>query len=287
MIGADSVQADAEMLALVSSCLKQVGLNEFQISVGHVDFVQSLLEQTALTTNEKVHVLTLLSIRNYFGIEEFLLSHNVKSTICKAFQLLPELVGTSDIFKKALEVAPDVKSQNCIKRLEKIDRFMKLYGSDRNIIYDLSMNGTYGYYTGIIFRAYTFGTGDAIVRGGRYDHLLEKIGKNTPSIGFAIIIDKLMNALMRQKINIKQRERIRLYYLHERVEEAIMIANYFRHKNRCFEMVEVHTSISLNKLEEHAIQSRASAYVYLREHEQMNIGNFISGQRKFFDLKQL
>lgn len=51
------------------------------------------------------------------------------------------------------------------------------------------MSGGYGYYTGIVFRAYTYGTGDAVVRGGRYDHLLEKFGKETPSIGFAIIVD--------------------------------------------------------------------------------------------------
>lgn len=39
--------------------------------------------------------------------------------------------------------------------------------------------------------------------GGRYDHLLEKFGKQTPSIGFAIIIDELQNALSRQKITVE------------------------------------------------------------------------------------
>ena len=64
------------------------------------------------------------------------------------------------------------------------------------------MSGTYGYYTGIIFRGYTFGTGDAVVKGGRYDHLLEKFGKESPSIGFALVIDELMSALTRQHIRI-------------------------------------------------------------------------------------
>ena len=75
------------------------------------------------------------------------------------------------------------------------------------------MIGNYGYYTGIIFRAYTFGTGDAVVRGGRYDHLLEKFGKDTPSIGFAILLDELMGALGRQKIPVEtiHRQSHRLY----------------------------------------------------------------------------
>ena len=87
-----------------------------------------------------------------------------------------------------------------MKRLQDIFRLLELYGAEDHITFDLSMSGNYGYYTGVIFRAYTYGTGDAIVRGGRYDHLLEKFGKSTPSIGFAIIVDELMSALSRQKI---------------------------------------------------------------------------------------
>ncbi len=64
-----------------------------------------------------------------------------------------------------------------MKRLQDIFRLLELYGAEDHITFDLSMSGNYGYYTGVIFRAYTYGTGDAIVRGGRYDHLLEKFGK--------------------------------------------------------------------------------------------------------------
>ena len=89
-----------------------------------------------------------------------------------------------------------------IKRLEAIYDVLKAYNVADYVSFDLSMCGTYGYYTGIIFRGYTFGTGDAIVKGGRYDKLLEKFGKESPSIGFAIVIDELMNAMIRQKLRI-------------------------------------------------------------------------------------
>ena len=64
-----------------------------------------------------------------------------------------------------------------IRRLEKIYAILSVYKMEQYITFDLSMSGIYGYYTGIIFRGYTFGTGDAIVKGGRYDHLVEKFGK--------------------------------------------------------------------------------------------------------------
>ena len=69
------------------------------------------------------------------------------------------------------------------------------------------MLGSYGYYTGILFRAYTFGTGDAVVKGGRYDQLMGYFGKPAASIGFVVQADELLNALSRQKIAIPVRRR--------------------------------------------------------------------------------
>ena len=60
---------------------------------------------------------------------------------------------------------------------------------------DLGMLSEYDYYTGIIFRGYTYGTGDAIVKGGRYDNLIGQFGKSAASVGFAIVLDELMLAL--------------------------------------------------------------------------------------------
>ena len=50
--------------------------------------------------------------------------------------------------------------------------------------------------------AYTYGIGDAVVKGGRYDNLLRKFGKDAAAIGFVIVIDDLLEALSRQKVDI-------------------------------------------------------------------------------------
>ena len=43
LIGDGSVEADAELIALVAESLLKTGLTEFQVSIGHVDFFRSLL----------------------------------------------------------------------------------------------------------------------------------------------------------------------------------------------------------------------------------------------------
>ena len=61
------------------------------------------------------------------------------------------------------------------------------------------MLSKYNYYTGVIFKVYTYGVGDAIAKGGRYDQLLGHFGKNAPAIGFVVVVDDLLLALERQQ----------------------------------------------------------------------------------------
>ena len=78
LIGDDSVEADAEMLALVIESMLTIGLKEFQLSLGDVDFFQSLIEDACLDEEAKERVSELISNHNYYGVEEFLDSIQVK-----------------------------------------------------------------------------------------------------------------------------------------------------------------------------------------------------------------
>ena len=81
LIGLDSIEADAEMIAMVVDGLKKTGLNEFQVSIGHVDFIQGLMNAADLQEEESREVRTLITNRNFFGVEELLDSKNVKENV--------------------------------------------------------------------------------------------------------------------------------------------------------------------------------------------------------------
>ena len=51
------------------------------------------------------------------------------------------------------------------------------------------------YYTGVLFEVYADQVGFPIASGGRYDRLLRKFGKDTGATGFAIRLDRLLEAL--------------------------------------------------------------------------------------------
>ena len=281
LLGDDSVEADAEMLALVIESMLTIGLKEFQLTVSNVDFLQSLIEDADLDEDARERVRELITNRNFYGVEEYLESIQVKRSSKEAFGKMNELLGGVDILEKAKNIAPNSKGVMALRRLEKIYEILKLYGVEKFVTFGLSMSGTYGYYTGIIFRGYTYGTGDAIVKGGRYDHLIEKFGKKSASIGLAIVIDELMKALIRQKIRIVYtRKNTIVLYDEGRLREAIALAKDFRRKAKNTELVKKSKDKLLEAYVEYGKEYYAGNLIYIKKSGEITMINLVNGEQK-------
>ena len=206
LIGDNSPQADGEIIAMVIDSLLCAGLTEFQVSVGHVDFYKSLFLEAGFNEEQEETLRELISNKNNFGVEEFLENLPVSRELSALFAKLPSLFGSAVILDEAEAMTSNAGAIKAITRLREIYRIVSAYGLERYISFDLGMLNKYMYYTGVIFRGYTFGTGDAVIKGGRYDRLLGHFGKEAPSIGFVVMVDQLLNTLSRQKINLPSEE---------------------------------------------------------------------------------
>lgn len=280
-IGIDSVEADAEMVVMAVDSLREVGLQEFQIHIGSVDFFESLIEETGLLAEDEARLRELINNRNYFAVEELLEQSQVKVTAKTALLVLEELIGGAEVLKEAKKIALNNKTLDSVRRLEELHTLLVSYGVDKYITYDLSMRGNYDYYTGIIFRGYTYGTGDAIVKGGRYDHLMEKFGKASPSIGFVIVVDELMNAFARQKLEIPYKlKNTLILYDENRQSEAIKLAKEFRNSGKRTELTKKRADKSLEEYISYAKQNLCVSMLYLRNTKDIEMVNLLTGTGK-------
>ena len=202
-VGDNSPEADAELLAMTVECLLRSGLKEFQVSVGQVDYYKSLLTEADLDEDAEERLRSLISQKNYFGVEDLTDEQNMKPELAKAFQSLPHLFGSYDVLEKARNLTSNIKAIEAVERLEEIYEILKIYGYEKYISFDFGMVSKIQYYTGIIFQAYTYGTGEPLVKGGRYNDLLKHFGKPAASIGFVIMVDSLLTVLCRQKIHVE------------------------------------------------------------------------------------
>lgn len=180
------------------------GLTDFQVSVGQVDYYKSVLAQTGMTEEEEEELRELISQKNYFGVEELVKEKKFDRSLANVLIQLPQMFGASEVLKKARELTDNEQALKAVARLEEIYELLKVYGYEKYITFDFAMLSKYHYYTGIIFQAYTYGTGEPLIKGGRYNQLMKHFGKPAASIGFAIVIDNLLMALSRQKIGLSQ-----------------------------------------------------------------------------------
>ncbi len=240
LIGDDSADADAEIIALTVQMLLASGLKEFQISIGHVGFFAALAEEAGLDEQTADELRELISNKNTFGAEKLLSEMNISDSLKQTFAAIPRLFGTDDMLERAEKLTDNSRALEALGRLRAIFETLKIYGVEKYVSFDLGMLSRYMYYTGIIFRGYTFGTGDAIIKGGRYDGLLRHFGKDAPAVGFVAVVDQLLSALSRQKITQPITDsHCMIIYESEKQADAIRKASELRMKNIDVELVRI------------------------------------------------
>ena len=259
LIGDDSVEADAEMVALVVNSLKSAGFDKFLVEIGQVDFYKGLLEECGFEDDVEEELRVRIENKNFFGVEELLDSKDITSNVKDTFLKLPSLFGSSDVLDKAKELATNEKSLKAIEKLEEVYSILVDYGVADYISFDLGMLSNFNYYTGIIFKAYTYGTGDAIVAGGRYDKLLSQFGKDSAAIGFAVYMDQLLMAMSSQKMEGDTD----YAYEAELRKTALQLATGLREKGIKTELIPKKENISIDEYVEFKKEDGAVNVTYV------------------------
>lgn len=220
-----SVYADAEMIAMLVQALQSTGLSEFLISVGNVEYFKGICEAASLDEETEEILRDYISGKNFFAAEDLLRSRGVDKRYQDLFLSITSIIKDAGELSRAANEAPNERSAKALSRLLDVLHVLKAYGADRYVSIDLSLLSRYHYYTGIIFKGYTYGVGDVIASGGRYDQLLSCFGKKAPAVGFMIPLDTLMEALRARKIQVPaEPEPATLYYTEENFEEVLQEA---------------------------------------------------------------
>lgn len=118
-------------------CLLKSGLKEFQVSVGQVDYFKSLLQDAGLDTEAEENLRSLISQKNYFGVEDLVRSQNIPKNLEKAFLELPHLFGSAEVLAKARSLTDNICAIKAVERLEEIYEILKIYGYEKYISFVL------------------------------------------------------------------------------------------------------------------------------------------------------
>ncbi len=195
LIGVNSIDADAEALCVAINALVAAGLKTFKIQIGHVDFLRGILEESSLSESDTSALKALILSRNFADASAFVAEKDTGAHIKELFKSLIILGGGIEDLDAVSRLVKNPLSLRALDELKAMSALLSEIGLSEFVSFDLNMVGNLDYYTGLIFRGHTPGTGFSILDGGRYDGLPSRFGKPYPAVGFALRINHIVGAL--------------------------------------------------------------------------------------------
>lgn len=198
LLGVEGPEGDAEIISIAIQCFIDIGLKDFQIDIGQVEFFKGLIEEANLSIEEGEELRQFIEDKNFLGLEMFLKKLDLPDELKEALLELPNMYGSIDNFKSLSYFNKNKRCEKAVENLFELYSILKEYGYEKYLTFDLGMVHSLEYYTGIIFRGFAKQLGFPLCGGGRYDTLLSEFSYDIPATGFAIGLKRLLMALDRQ-----------------------------------------------------------------------------------------
>ena len=184
IVGSSSLKSDYEAVALLINMLNRVLKDGYRIGLGHIDVIDSALEETFGDMEIARKLKKSLLLKNLVDVARQLPEQKRQNMLD-----LISLKGNGEIIKEAGSLFSSDKYKYGLDKLAHVYRELKKSGFGEKVFIDLGIVRSFDYYTGLVFEGYALGSGVPICGGGRYDNLLSYFGIDSRAVGFAIDVD--------------------------------------------------------------------------------------------------
>ncbi|NMB60297.1 MAG: histidine--tRNA ligase [Chloroflexi bacterium] len=197
ILGVNSPEADAELVAVAASFLRSVGLtpSEVKIYVNNRRLMDALIGELGVEPENRKNIFHIIDRRDKLSAaawKDYALESGLSE---KQFEALCSLLEDKNLWKRSDEL---IRFFNILKAM-KLDDF---------VVFDPQVIRGLEYYTGTVFEGRdASGEGRAVFGGGRYDNLVGDVGGDPlPGVGFAMG-DVMITVLLQKygKIDIESK----------------------------------------------------------------------------------
>ncbi len=202
LVGLEKPEADAEMIAMTVEGLRALGLERFQLDVGHAEFLRGLLDEIKGDRARARELQAALSRKDASALARLVGELAPAAHVGEALLALPALVGRDDALARAGRLVRNARSERALENLSEVYRLVRIYGLADSVILDLGEVRGFDYYSGVHFEAYVTGLGASIAGGGRYDQMLGRFGYECPATGFAFDVGRALLAMETQGVTV-------------------------------------------------------------------------------------
>ena len=160
------------------------------LSISHMSVISKLIEKYNISRKLRKQVIDYIIGKNMHDLKKLLIENEIDAD--KFIEIVSVSGKIDDVIAKLEKFSVDGFSfDEAIEDFRVISDALKICNYSENVTVDFSVLNNTDYYNGIIFQGFVKNAPGAVLAGGRYDNLANKIRKHTEAIGFAIYLDNL------------------------------------------------------------------------------------------------
>jgi len=171
-----------EVLLLAARSLLEIS-EDFVLDISHLGIVSTIIDSMGVDVETKEKLITAIGEKNAQGIDAV-------GADAEKSRILKSLISIKGDCDEMLTVLKGSEAYALAESFAKVIKVLKSsFGNKVRI--DFSVVDDMRYYTGIVFKGFVKGIPTSVLSGGRYDKLMERMGKRSGAIGFAVYLDLL------------------------------------------------------------------------------------------------
>lgn len=181
-----------EVILLAVRSLALIDEN-YVMDLSHMGIVRALASLLNLPKGAERKVLQCIGEKNFHGAAEICRKQGVPEKMIRRLRKLITTYGPIDeVVGELDQLAVNNTMRRAVGELKVLVSALKAQKLEKNVRFDFSVVNDMGYYNGVIFQGFIKGIARPILAGGRYDNLMEVMGKESAgAIGFSISMDSL------------------------------------------------------------------------------------------------
>lgn len=180
-----------ETVMLAAKSLETIA-PDYILDISHMGIVTAVIELLGESFEQKDAVLKCIAEKNTHTILSLCEEAGVDKKAAKSVVELTKTYGKPDeVIEKLKSMGGNEKFMQALSELEKLVSLLKGCGITDKIHIDFSVVNDMNYYNGVVFKGFVNGIPTGILSGGQYDKLLQKMGRKSGAVGFAVYLDLL------------------------------------------------------------------------------------------------
>lgn len=290
IIGTDTPEAYAELVAMAYTLLKTVGVKDLKLKIGNLNILSAIFKKLNLSKDQQKYIIPLIDKGLFEDLFSALREFGIKSE--DANQLL-KILETADI--KVIENF--IKNDTAIKKeLDELKKFANLLEKSFKINdYQIQISIVRGldYYRGLVFEieAPSLGAEKQLCGGGAYELISQFGGKESPSAGFAIGFDRTIVALESENYKFTKPQ-IDAYVIPlnvDIIDKAMDIVQNLRERGFSIDMDLLRRDVSKSLKYASSINAKKTIIIGPKEIEQnsVTIRDMESGKQELVKIKDI